>query len=106
MFGVDGLKQFMVRMHYSQSGWAKLVSLDRQLAYEKENCDPKTRVDQARQPGKAVGPREEKLRFQTTRCYIEMPTTGLSSRACRALQCLEHNYLGLVLQTPHPLALG
>ena len=33
---------------------------------EKENCDPKTRVDQARQPGKAVGPREGKLRFQTT----------------------------------------
>ena len=37
-----------------------------------------------------------------------MPTTGLSSRAGRALQCLEHNYtttlknnLGLVLETPH-----
>ena len=63
-------------------------------------------VDQARKPGKAVSPREGKLRFQTTRCYIEMQTTGLSSRAGRALQCLEHNYLGLVLQIPHPLALG
>ena len=46
----------------------------------------------------ADGPREGKLIFPTTRCYIEMPTTGLSSRAGRALQCLEHNYLGLVLQ--------
>ena len=26
----------------------------------KENYDPKSRVDQARQPGKTVGPREEK----------------------------------------------
>ena len=54
----------------------------------RKNCDPKTRVEQARQPGKAVGPREGKHRFQTTRGYIEMPTTGLNSRAGRALQCL------------------
>ena len=59
--------------------------------HRRRKTDPKTRLDQARQPGKAVGPREGKLRFQTTRCYIEMPTTGLSSRAGRALQCLEHN---------------
>ena len=43
-----------------KSGWAKRVSLDRQLTQEKENYDPKNRVDQARQPGKAVGPIEEK----------------------------------------------
>ena len=53
----------------------------------------------------AVGPREGKLRCQATRCYIEMPTTGLSSRAGRAIQCLEHKYLGLVLQTPHPIVI-
>ena len=34
---------------------------------------------------KAVGPRIGKLRFQTTRCYVEVSTTGLSSRAGRAL---------------------